>query len=106
MKIITENDVIIQGGENGKYSNAFGDKIKGLVGSGKVKGFLEKLSGGGAGGSTPSDTIASGEMNSAPLTKPAKKGMSTGAKVGIAVGAILVITGIWYFGFHKKKAGK
>lgn len=100
MKVITENEIIVlKDGTSYKeqFSPATGkgvkDKLKGLVGSGKVQGVLAALGNG---------------QNSAPATTvtmappPEKKGMSTGVKIGIGAGVLLVGVGIWYFGFHKK----
>lgn len=100
MQIITDNEIIVQKGDNTEeYLNAGGkwkDKAKGLVGSGKVKGLLD-LFGAGSTGNTGANV-----PSPLPAPKPVKKGMSTGAKVGIGAGILLLGVGIWYFGFHKK----
>ena len=99
MKVITENDIIIQKGDNMSniYSAVNGgklkDKAKALVGSGKVAGVLAALSGGnnGQGGNTP-----------APAPIPEKKKMSIGVKIAIGVGALALIGGIIYLVKKKK----
>ncbi len=102
MKILTENAIIVQKGNNldtEDYYNANGkikDKLKGLVGSGKVQGVLAAL------GNTGSTGNVGNVVSPSPAPKPAKKGMSTGVKVGIGAGILLLGVGIWYFGFHKK----
>jgi hypothetical protein len=121
MKIITAYPII----ENGKlvgnkvaantlnYSSANGKKKKGggLVGSGKVKGFLDKLGGVstalggvlGAGAAAPS-------QDSAPVltteeVKPPKKPMSTGVKIAIGVG-IAAVLGLGVYFVMKSNKGK
>lgn len=100
MKVITENEIIIlKDGESYKeqFSPAAGkgvkDKLKGLVGSGKVQNVLAAL-GGGQGNPAPTTVTMT--------PPPEKKGMSTSAKIGIAAGVLLLGAGIWYFGFKKK----
>jgi hypothetical protein len=122
MKIITSYPII----ENGKlvgnkiaantlnYSSANGKKKKGgkLIGSGKVKGFLEKSGGiatslagilGGGAATAPS-------QDSAPVltteeVKPPKKPMSTTTKVLIGVGVAAVL-GLGVYFVMKRNKGK
>lgn len=121
MKIITAYPII----ENGKlvgnkvaantlnYSSANGKKKKGggLVGSGKVKGFLDKLGGvstalggvlgaGAAAGAAPS-------QESAPVlpVETPKKPMSTGVKIAIGVG-IAAVLGLGVYFVMKSNKGK
>ena len=118
MKIITAYPII----ENGKlvgnkiaantlnYSSANGTKKKGgkLVGSGKVKSFLEKAGGaatglatvlGGAAAAAPSQDTAP----VLPVEQP-KKGMSTTTKVLIGVGVAAVLgLGVYFVMKGKKK---
>lgn len=120
MKVITAYPII----ENGKlvgnkiaantlnYSSANGKPKKkkgGLVGSGKVKGFLEKsggvatalagiLGGGAAAASQDSAPV------SAPMEEP-KKGMTTTTKVLIGVGVAAVL-GLGVYFVMKSNKGK
>tara|TARA_R110000868_G_scaffold181220_7_gene422082 strand:- start:8191 stop:8553 length:363 start_codon:yes stop_codon:yes gene_type:complete len=118
MKIITAYPII----ENGKlvgnklaadtlnYSSAIGKKrkrsgkLKGLIGSGKVKGFLEKTGGvatglatllGGAPTSSQQDQLA-------PPVEIPKPPMSTTTKVLIGVGVAAVLGVGIYFVMKKK----
>ena len=117
MKVITAYPII----ENGKlvgnkiaantlnYSSANGKKGGKLVGSGKVKGFLEKaggvstalagiLGGGAAAASQDSAPV------SAPMEEP-KKGMTTTTKVLIGVGVAAVL-GLGVYFVMKSNKGK
>jgi hypothetical protein len=120
MKIITAYPII----ENGKlvgnkiaantlnYSSASGKPKKkkgGLVGSGKVKGFLEKSGGvatalagilGGGAAAASQDTTPT----PAPMPEP-KKGMSNTTKVLIGVGGAAVL-GLVVYLVMKSKKGK
>lgn len=118
MKIITAYPIL----ENGKlvgnkiaantlnYSSANGtSKKKGgkLVGSGKVKGFLEKAGGAATGLATIlGGSAAAASQETAPAPAPVeapKQGMSTTTKVIIGVGvAALLGLGV-YFATKKKK---
>ena len=111
MKVIAkDHDIIIKGGQktikycaDGDYSAANEKdgkkgKIKSLVGSGKVQDTLGKLQGvlgalGGAGSSSQTSTM--------PPPPPESKGMSTGVKIAIAVGALGLVGLIIYV--SKKK---
>ncbi len=101
MKVLTDNEIIVQKGPGGdQYYNAGGkikDKLKGLVGSGKVQGVLAALGGGNNGqGGVVAPT--------APEPKPSKpKGMSTGMKVGIGLGVAALVGIIIYVVVKKKK---
>jgi len=123
MKIITAYPII----ENGKlvgnkvaantlnYSSANGKKKKGgrLVGSGKVKGFLEKsggiatslagILGGGAAAAAPSQDTA--PVVPTEEVKPPKKPMSIGVKIAIGVGGAAVL-GLVVYLVMKSKKGK
>ena len=122
MKIITAYPII----ENGKlvgnkvaantlnYSSVSGKKKKGggLVGSGKVKGFLDKLGGVSTalGGVLEAGTAASQSQDSAPVltteeVKPPKKPMSTGVKIAIGVG-IAAVLGLGVYFVMKSNKGK
>lgn len=122
MKIITAYPII----ENGKlvgnkvaantlnYSSVSGKKKKGggLVGSGKVKGFLDKLGGVSTalGGVLGAGTAASQSQDSAPVltteeVKPPKKPMSTGVKIAIGVG-IAAVLGLGVYFVMKSNKGK
>jgi hypothetical protein len=122
MKIITAYPII----ENGKlvgnkvaantlnYSSANGKKKKGgrLVGSGKVKGFLEKLGGVSTalGGVLGAGAAAAASQDTAPVltteeVKPPKKPMSTGVKIAIGVGVAAVL-GLGVYFVMKSKKGK
>ena len=115
MNVITSYPIIVDGNVTSTYSNANGrrkekrtrDGVGSLVGSGKVKGFLEKVGGtstglaGLLGGATaPSDS----ESMLPPPTPPTPeaKGLSMGAKIGIGVGVIAVL-GIGVYLATKKK---
>lgn len=108
MKVITENEIIVQKGTNMDqiYSPANGwdklkEKAKGLVGSGKVSGALNALQGGGT---SPGITNTPPPPPPPPALKKPK--MSNGAKIGIAVAAVAIIgVGIYLF-VKKKKGGK
>ena len=124
MKIITSYPII----ENGKlvgnkiaantlnYSSANGKKKKGgkLIGSGKVKGFLEKsggiatslagiLGGGAAAAAAPSQDTA--PVVRTEEVKPPKKPMSTTTKVLIGVGVAAVL-GLGVYFVMKRNKGK
>jgi hypothetical protein len=123
MKIITSYPII----ENGKlvgnkiaantlnYSSANGKKRGGkLVGSGKVKGFLEKsggiatalggiLGGGAAAAAAPSQDTAP-VVPTEEVKKP-KKPMSTGVKIAIGVGVAAVL-GLGVYFVMKSNKGK
>lgn len=118
MKIITSYPIL----QNGKlvgnkiaantlnYSSANGKKRGSLVGSGKVKGFLEKsggiatalggILGGGAAAAAPSQDTAP----AAPVETP-KKPMSTTTKVLIGVGVAAVL-GLGVYFVMKSNKGK
>ncbi len=106
MKVITENDIIVQKGSrtdgfwsaaNGKKKGGnFGAKAKDFVKSGGVQNLLDSLQG-GRGQSAPSEV----SPTSAPAPTPAKKGMKTGTKIGIAVGVVAIL-GIAYYMYQKK----
>jgi hypothetical protein len=106
MKVITENEIIVKKGDNmgdrfwspatgSKKKGSLIDKAKGLIGSGKVQGVLAALNQGQGGMNTSVAPIAPPE--------PEKKGMSTGAKIGIGVGIAAVIGAIIYFVKKGKK---
>jgi len=105
MRILTENELIIQkGGRNAdnywsangskKKGKGLADKAKGLVGSGKVQGVLAALS-------TPQN---SGPIDTSYTPEGVKGGMSIGAKIGIGVGVALVI-GVGIYFLTKPKGG-
>mgnify|MGYP001591576902 CR=1 FL=1 len=99
MKIITDNEVIVQG--EGDYSDANDGKLKGkakdLVGSGKVKGLLDLFGGGNTG------NTGAGYTQPDPTPLPVtKKKMSTTTKVLIGVGALALVGGIIYLVTRKK----
>ena len=110
MKIITENDILVQNPNRNMdwfWSPASGkkkggglmDKAKGLVGSGKVQGVLAALSN-NQGGSQNIQPI-----QSAPLP-PEKKGLSKSAKwgIGIGIGVVVLVGGyLLYKKYGKKK---
>lgn len=108
MRIITENEIVVQKGPNspGMYSAATGkkkkigggivDKAKGLVGSGKVQGALALFGNSNSAGQ-PS------QIDTLPPPEPAKKGWSTGAKIGVGLGAATVLGLIFYFATRPKK---
>jgi len=110
MKIITENQIIIDGkgrsdiddyynaGGKEKKKGAIGNKIKDFVSSGKAGAVLTALSNPGSTGGTGSDYTAP-----LPPPPPAKKKMTTTTKVLIGVGSALVLGGILYFVLRKKK---
>lgn len=52
---------------------------------------------------TPTEQKSSDNTGTGTNTNETKTGMSTGAKIGIAVGAVAVIGAIVYFGFIRKK---
>ena len=102
MKIITENQILVEGKDSrsGDDYSSFNwdglkDKAKGLVGSGKVTGVLGALS-----GNTGNANVGGGSP--LPPPPPAKKKMTTTVKVLIAVGGLALIGGIIYF-IKKKK---
>lgn len=111
MKIITDNQIIVEGkdskniddyynaGGKEKKKGATGSKIKDFISSGKAGAVLTALSNpGGATGGTGSDYTAP-----LPAPTPAKKKMTTTTKVLIGVGSALVLGGILYFVLRKKK---
>ena len=118
MKIITAYPII----ENGKlvgnkiaadtlnYSSATGKKkrrgrLKGLIGSGKVKGFLEKSGGLATGLATVLGGAAAASQQQEPIAPPIeapKPPMSTTTKVLIGVGVAAVL-GLGIFLVMKKK---
>jgi hypothetical protein len=122
MKIITAYPII----ENGKlvgnkiaantlnYSSANGKPKKkkgGLVGSGKVKGFLEKSGGvatalaGILGGGAAAASQDSAPVLTTEEVKPPKKPMSTGVKIAIGVG-IAAVLGLGVYFVMKSNKGK
>lgn len=110
MKIITDNQIIIDGkgrsdiddyynaGGKEKKKGAIGGKIKDFVSSGKAGAVLTALSNPGSTGGTGADYTAP-----LPPPPPAKKKMTTTTKVLIGVGSALVLGGILYFVLRKKK---
>ncbi len=116
MNVITSYPIIVDGNVTSTYSNANGrrrrrtrtrDGVGSLVGSGKVKGFLEKVGGtstglaGLLGGATaPRDSESM--LPPPPPPTPERKGLSMGAKIGIGVGVIAVL-GIGVYLATKKK---
>lgn len=115
MNVITAYPVIIEGKTSG-YSNANGrrrekrtrDGVGSLVGSGKVKGFLEKVGGtstglaGLLGGATAPRDSESMLPPPPPPPPPPPTSLSMGAKIGIGVGVIAVL-GIGVYLATKKK---
>ncbi len=120
MKVITENEIIIKKVGNGLYSSAIGpstqpdtskgggflDKAKDLIGSGKVKGTVDSAKGLagslgiGKGKSKPGARLPEVQVTD---NTPAKKApMSTGMKIGIGLGIVAVLGGIYYFVTKKK----
>jgi hypothetical protein len=113
MKIITAYPVI----ENGKvisnnfttntmnYSSAAGDmdfsnlleKGKALIGSGKIKSVIDTVKGLGIGKNKGKPMPPP-----PPPPPPPPKGLSTGAKIGIAVGGVAVLGLIIYLVTKKK----
>jgi len=100
MKVVTPNPIVYE-----NHSNAFGDKFKAFVqkqkdkkASGqptlfdKAKGLAGNLMNKGAQPQSE-QTQSAPTTNSvqAPLPVPEKKGLSTGAKIGIAVGGAVVL---------------
>ena len=104
MNVITENSIIIQ--RKGKPLDAFWSpasgkvkgKVKDFVQSGKAQSILDTLLQGRGNSQGPTDVTPT-----APTPPPAKKGLSTGAKIGIAVGIAAVIGVGIYLYKHKKK---
>lgn len=113
MKVITAYPVI----KNGKvisdnfttntmnYSSAEGDKMdfqallqkgKELIGSGKVKSVIDTIKGLGIGKNRTQP------MPPPPPLPPEPKGLSTGAKIGIAVGGVAVLGLVIYLATKKK----
>jgi hypothetical protein len=102
MRIVTTNPIVYE-----NHSNAFGDKFKAFVqkqkdkkASGqptlfdKAKGLAGNLMNkGGQQQSEPQGTSQSSSVNTAfpQLPTPEKKGLSTGAKIGIAVSGAVVL---------------
>ncbi len=102
MRVVTTNPIVYE-----NHSNAFGDKFKDFVQKQKDKkasgqstlfdkaknlagNFMNK---GSQPQSDPSQSAPTTNTNSvqAPLPVPEKKGLSTGAKIGIAVGGAVVL---------------
>lgn len=110
MRVLTAYPITVQG-KNMTYSYANGKKKRQeLVGSGKVKGFLEKLGGastglaGVLGGiSQPQQESVSAPQEVLPPPAPEKKPLSMGAKIGIGVGIAAVLGIGAYFLMKKKK---
>lgn len=106
MRVITENDIIVQKGTrtegfysaaNGKKNRDIAGKAKNFVQSGGVQNLLDSLQGGR---NQPGPVNVSPAP--APAPAPTKKGLSTGAKIGIAVGVVAIL-GIGYYLYTKKK---
>ncbi len=100
MNIISQQKPII---ENYSNVNAMKGKLKNLVGSGKVQGFLGKAQnvlgalGGGAGQGSQVQS-----MEQAPPPPP-PKGMSKGLKIGLIVGGSVILLSIVGFIIYKSK---
>ncbi len=120
MKVITENEIIIEKAGKGIYSSAIGPKTqpdtskagnlfgkaKDLIGSGKVKGTVDSAKGlaGSLGigkGKGKSGTRLP-EVQGTDNTPAKKAPMSTGMKIGIGVAIVAVLGGIYYFVTKKK----
>jgi hypothetical protein len=100
MNIISQQKPII---ENYSNVNAMKGKLKNLVGSGKVQGFLGKAQnilgalGGGAGQGSQVQS-----MEQAPPPPP-PKGMSKGLKIGLIVGGSVLALAVIGFIIYKSK---
>ena len=83
--------------ENRRTGNTFGDKVRNFAKSDLAKGLLGGVLGGGAGSGGES-------IDNTPYPIPDEpKGMSKGAKIGIAVGAVALLgLGAWLI-LRKKK---
>jgi len=90
-----------------KAKGYYWDKAKGVWGKAKESGLIDKLGellglnmggGGGGGQSSEADLVST----NAPAEDPtAKKGMSTGVKIAIGVGIVVVVGAIIYFATKK-----
>lgn len=106
MRVITENDIIVQKGarvegfwsaaSGKKKGGGLGAKAKDFVKGGGVQNLLDSLQGGRT---QPSNVDVA---PTPPPSPPKKKGLSTGAKIGIAVGVVAIL-GIGYYLYTKKK---
>ncbi len=108
MKVITENSIIVQKGANvqgvwsaatgKKKSSNLGAKAKEFVKGGGIQSVLDSLQS-GRGQSGPSEV----NTTPPPAPDPKKKGLSNGAKAGIAIGIVAVIAaGIYLYKQSKK----
>jgi hypothetical protein len=101
MNIISQQKPII---ENYSNVNAMKGKLKNLVGSGKVQGFLGKaqnILGALGGGVGQGSQVQS--MEQAPPPPPPPKGMSKGLKIGLIVGGSVILLSIVGFIIYKSK---
>ena len=81
------------------YSNAFGDKLKGLVGSVKVKGLVGSLMNNvGQGGSSNANNPPT-----PPPTPPQPQGMSKGLKMGLIIGGSVIALSIIVLVIYKSR---
>jgi hypothetical protein len=81
--------------ERQRTGNTFGNKIGKFAQSDLGKGLLGKLGGGGDGMGAPVDT-------GLPMAELPPEGMSTGMKIGLAVGGVAVLGIAAYFLMRKK----
>jgi hypothetical protein len=98
MQIISVNKPIIDDYSNFDFNNIL-NKAKGLVGSGKVKGFVGNL--------TNKQQAEPIQQQSAPIPLPPKpKGMSKGLKVGLIIGGSVIALSIIGFVIYKMNKNK